>query len=144
MLDETKLGRFRANPSGDPQNTLKLIDPTTPGTPATDANAVGIDASAATNWEGITYTGKTGGATFLPFFSIERSTGAKINKVVAVSEGNAALKAAIELVLGQHEVGPKVDVTGAVGAVIITHVGSGTLASVRLDGSDEALARVAF
>lgn len=144
VVDEKTLGRFRGNPQASVHNNLKRVDLDNPGTPATDANAVGIDASAASKWEGITYTGKDGVSTFLRFFTQQYPDGNHFPIDIDVSEGNDALRDAILNVISLHEVHPKVSVTGLVGAVIVTHVGSGTLASVRLDGSDEALARVAF
>lgn len=141
-FNEADAGKFRANENASQHNNINLVDPDTPGTVEQD-NGTAV-TTAATKFEGITYTGKDGVSQFISFFREERPDGAVHDYDVQVSDGRDALRDALLAVLKKHEVDPIVTVTGTADNFDIRHVGAGEVESVSMDGAAQALVRTAL
>lgn len=141
-LLKEEAGRFRANPDANVKNNCCFIDEDTPGTPLEDTGT--IDTTAATAFEGITYTGKDGNSNYIPFQKTLAPDAQKVEYTVLVSAGRDALLDALRLAIAQHECDPIITVKGSGANYDVLHIGSGTLESVRLDGTDEVLSRGAI
>lgn len=144
-FDKTIAGRFRGNPYASRYNNVRAVDFDSPGTPLQDDATV--DGTGGVIWEGITYTGKDGVSQYIPFSRVTIPDGAKDETdldYAASAAGELALKRALLDVIGEHEVDPIITIVRTVQSWDIMHIGSGTLESVRLDGSDEAFSRGAI
>ena len=140
-FDINLAGRYRANPNASIRNSLRLVHPTAPGTPAVDSSTASV---AVRQYTGITYNG-----AFYQFATQEAVSNALVPKVVNVATGQLALGAellrqAISEVVQRFEVDPVVTVTVTTTNFTFEHVGSGTLSAVNYDGGSYALTRAAI
>lgn len=140
-FDITLAGRYRANPEASIRNTMRLVHPTVPGTPANDTSAASV---AIRQYTGVVYNG-----TFIQFATQEAVGNALVPKVVNVVTGQLAvgaelLRQAIAEVVQRFEVDPVVSVTVTTTNFTFQHIGSGTLSAVVYDGGSYALTRAAI
>lgn len=134
-------GLFRANPFANLENALRLVDPTTPGTPGTDSAT--IDVSGASAITGINYTGKDGESQFIQFFREAQLTQKRTPFTLAAASSAKDIQDAIHDILLLHEVDTIISVEKAGNNLTIEHTGAGTLESIVVDGTDRSLTRVA-
>ncbi len=141
-FDKNEAGKFRANPHANVKNNCHHLDPDTPGTPLEDTATV--DTTGDTEFQGITYTGKDGVTNYVPFQKTTSPDGGFSQYTVPVASGRYALVEALKWAITQHEVNPIIKVEGSGANYDILHIGSGTVNSIRIDGTDEALSRGAI
>lgn len=145
-FDKTIAGRFRGNPEASRLNNVRVTNFDTPGTPLQD-DISALDGTGATQWDGITYTGADGVATYIPFSTVNIPDGSKTVSPVpyaASTAGENALREALLAIIGEHEVDPIITISRTSEAWDIMHIGSGTLGSISLDGSTDAFSRGAI
>lgn len=142
MFNLNEAGKFRANPAANLENNLKLVDPNTPGTPATDSGT--IDVSAATTITGVKYTGKDGASAFISFFNEDQLTQKRSPVTIAAGADPEDIQTEVYKVVSSHEVDAIVSVTKAADVLTVEHTGSGTLSALVVDGSDSTLSRASI
>lgn len=146
-FDQNLNGLFRANENAAGPNAVRLVDPTTPGTPEIDT--LTVDTSALTGVEvatGIQYTGKDGTTVIINFSDHTYPEGGRREKSFVLDFIDAAgattttvqLAKAIAQLIELHEVDPEVKAvyTGdPTDELVLTHTGSGTFDGLVIDGS---------
>lgn len=143
LVSASEIGLFRANPNANVENTLRLVDPNTPGTTGTDTlSAFDITTGPSVKVDGVKYIDKNSTEHFLRFFNQDNPTAEKTYYSIEFALTTAAeLQAAIAKVIEQYEVNPIVTVSVSGDAWTFVHKGAGTLDDIVIDGSDEATAR---
>jgi len=143
LLAATEIGLFRANPNAHPDNNIKLVDPSTPGTSGTDTlDAFDIATGPSVKIDGIRYTGKDGVEALLLFKRLDNPTAeAHYYSLEFALTTAAEVQAAIHYLITQHEVDPVVTVTVAGTEWTFVHVGAGTVTEIVIDGADESATR---
>lgn len=142
-FDKNKAGRFRGNPEASALNNLRLkkVD-SEEGTPQQDSGT--ITKGVAIDAEGIQYTGFDTVSVFIPFFKQTIPDGERIDQPVKITDGADALQAALNLAISAHEVDPVITVVDNGATYDVVHIGAGTLESITLDGTAQALTRGAI
>ena len=138
-FDANKIGLFRANPSANKENALKLKPVTGTGTPRVDSGD--IDVSSSVSIEGIRYTGKDGVSRFLPFSNEDQLTQARVPYAISAQSTPLVIQTAIHDIIALHEIDSIVSVTKASDTLTVMHTGSGTVTDVLVDGVDVDLSR---
>lgn len=129
MALESNNGLYRANPSANPDNNLRLVHPTSPGTAAQD----NLDAANLTNKivAGVKYTGADGVNTTY-YFETYNIKGNPMRYTATITASDAKLvEAAVTKLLSRFEVDPVFTITIQGGNDYDTrHVGAGTLTNL--------------
>ena len=139
-------GQFRANEMALGPNNLRLADPNTPGTVATDTLTVDTSALGPTAVvNGITYQGKDGTAVQISFSRPTYPEGGRDDYDVQAkfidtpAETTEALRKAIQEIVELHEKDPEITVTytgDPTDTLVVVHVGAGTLSKLIIDGAE--------
>lgn len=139
----SEAGRFRANPNASQYNTFTMASEDAPGTPQTDT--LTIDTVAFTGGEvisGISYTGQSGAAAVYTFSNQMRPDAQRVQFTIMLPTLSTAfdplkLRDAINEIFQREEHNPitKVEYDDVADEIVITHVGSGTLNKLIVDGA---------
>lgn len=137
----TTIGQFRANQYANPNNTLQIADPDTPGTLGTDTLTRNVATAPDTTFQGVTYIDKNGTEHTEYFFTMDPTTMEKSYYTLPTTVAADVLQDAIFRVINQYEVHPLVTVSLSSTTYTIVHKGSGTMDDVIIDGAAVATTR---
>lgn len=136
-------GRFRGNTAASDHNSFRAVDQENPGTPATDSlvvNTTGFTGGESVS--GINLTGKDGVAKDFKFRKQQRPDGQNIEQPLELPALTASydisdLRWLVHDAVQREETDPivKVEYDNAGNTITITHIGSGTLNGLIVDGT---------
>lgn len=141
LVSAAEIGLFRANPNANPNNTLRLVDPSTPGTTGTDTLARNVATAPDVTFQGVTYIDKDSTEHTEYFFTMDPVTMEKSYYTLPTTVAEDTLKDAILRIIEQYEVNPIVTVSLSSTTYTIVHKGAGTMDDVIIDGAAVATTR---